>query len=99
MSTGRVANNDKSRQERGKKEAKENIRTAKDTTAAPDAADGRCEAVTTVGGHSGLGDLKRLAQGGDLEQVEAGAEKQVGELDRLLLERLRGRRSGGNGCG
>lgn len=99
MSTGRVANDDKRRHKRGKNEAKENIRTAKDTTTAPDAADGRCKAVTTVRGHSGLCDLKRLAQSGDLEQVEAGAEKQVGELDRLLLELLWGRSSGSNGCG
>lgn len=82
-----------------KSEAKRDIRTTKETATAPDAANGRCKAVTTVGSHGGLGDLEGLAQGGDLKQVEAGAEKQVGELDGLLLELLRGRRSGSDGCG
>jgi len=41
-----------------------------------------------VGGHGGLDDLERLAEGGDLEHVEPGAQEQVGELDGLLLQRL-----------
>lgn len=35
-----------------------------------------------------LANLQRLAEGGDFKQVEASAEKQVGELDGLLLEFL-----------
>lgn len=53
-----------------------------------------------MGSHGGLDDLERLAEGGDLEHVEAGSEEQVGELDGLLLQLLllRGRsRHGGDG--
>jgi hypothetical protein len=61
-------------------------RTAQDTTALPDAAEGGAEAVGAVGGHGGLDDLEGLAEGGDLEEVQTGAEQQVGELDGLLLQ-------------
>lgn len=72
---------------------------AEDATTGPDAAQGGHEAVATVGSHGGLDDLKRLAEGGDLEHVEAGSEEQVGELDRLLLQLLLRKRSrhGGDG--
>ena len=59
---------------------------AEGTAAGPDAAEGGGEAVAAVGGHGGLYDLEGLAEGGDLEEVEAGAEEEVGELDGLLLE-------------
>lgn len=75
------------------------VRTAEGTAAAPDAAEGRDEAVAAVGGHGGLDDLERLAEGGDLEQVEAGAEEQVGKLDGLLLEVLGRSRDGGDSGG
>ena len=76
-------------------------RTAQNTTALPDAAEGGREAVSAVGGHGGLDNLEGLAEGGDLEEVQTGAEQQVGELDGLLLEALglrRGSRdTGGDG--
>jgi len=55
-----------------------------------------------VSSHGGLDDLEGLTEGGDLEHVETGAQQQVGELDRLLLQlrRLGGRgRNGGDGSG
>lgn len=52
-----------------------------------------------MGSHGGLDDLKRLAQGGDLEHVEAGAEQQIGELDGLLLQLLRLAHGGGHSGG
>lgn len=45
--------------------------TAKDTTTAPDAADGSCHAVGTVSGHGRLYDFQGLTQGRHLEQVQA----------------------------
>jgi len=75
--------------------------TAQDAAALPDAAQSRAKAVAAVGGHGGLDDLERLAERRDLEQVEPGAEEQVGELDGLLLQRLLlrhgGRHTGGDG--
>jgi len=68
--------------------------TAQNTTTAPDPGDGTGHAVFPVGGHGGLHDLERLAEGGDLEQVQTGSEQQVAELDGLLLER----RSADDGC-
>lgn len=59
-----------------------------DAATGPDTAEGGAEPVTAVGGHRGLDDLEGLAEGGDLEHVEAGAEQQVGELDWLLLQLL-----------
>jgi len=54
-----------------------------------------------MGGHGGLDHFKGLAERGNLEHVEAGAEQQIGELDGLLLQLLRlrgrdGRDSGGH---
>lgn len=73
--------------------------TASHTTTGPDAAQGGHEAVATVGSHGGLDDLEGLTQSGDLEQVKAGSEEQVGELDGLLLQLLlrAGSRNGGDG--
>lgn len=48
--------------------------TAKDTTTAPDAADGSCHAVGTVSGHGRLYDFQGLTQGRDLEEVQASAD-------------------------
>lgn len=45
--------------------------TAKDTTTAPDAADGSCHAVGTVSSHGRLYDFQGLTQGRHLEQVQA----------------------------
>jgi hypothetical protein len=59
--------------------------TAENTTASPYPGHGAGEGVGAVGGHGGLDDLEGLAQSGDFEHVEAGAEEQVGELDGLLL--------------
>lgn len=70
-----------------------------DTATGPDAAEGGAEPVTAVGGHRGLDDLERLAEGGDLEHVETGAEQQVGELDGLLLQLLGFPDGGGHGGG
>jgi len=64
--------------------------TAKNTTTAPNPSDGTGHAVLPVGSHGGLHDLERLPEGGDLEQVQTGAEQQVAELDGLLLQRGRG---------
>lgn len=73
--------------------------TSQNAASAPDAPKSSQEPITAVGGHGGLGDLERLAQGGDLEHVETGAQQQVGKLDGLLLQLLRfcagrGRRDG-----
>lgn len=68
--------------------------TAQNTTATPDPCDGTGHAVFPVGRHGGLHDLERLAESGDLEQVQTGSEEQVTELDGLLLER----RSANNRC-
>lgn len=62
--------------------------TTKDTTTSPNAAQGSAKAVATVGSHGGLDDLERLAERGDLEHVQTGAQQQVGELDGLLLQLL-----------
>lgn len=74
-------------------------RTAKDTTAGPDAAQSGSHSVATVGSHGGLDNLERLAKGGNLEHVEAGSEEQVGELDGLLLQLPGDGRSCGGGGG
>jgi len=71
--------------------------TAENTSARPDAAQGSGEAVASMGGHGGLGDLEGLAEGGDLEHVETGAQQQVGELDGLLLKLVRLPNGGGDG--
>ena len=74
--------------------------TAKDTTTVPDAAKGRGKAIVAVGSHGGLDDLQGLAERGDLEEVETGTQKQVGELDGLLFQLLRRwGRDGGDGGG
>lgn len=62
--------------------------TAKNTTSGPDTSQGSSEAITTVGGHCGLDDLERLPECGHLEHVKTGTQKQVGELDGLLLQLL-----------
>lgn len=74
--------------------------TSKRATTTPDATEGSTKAVASVRSHGGLDDLERLAEGGDLEEIETGAEQQVGELDGLLLERLlrQRRRHGSGGC-
>lgn len=74
--------------------------TSKRATATPDATEGSTEAVASVRSHGGLDDLERLAEGGDLEEIETSAEQQVRELDGLLLELLlrQGRRHGGARC-
>ena len=69
--------------------------TAQNTTTAPNPGDRTGHAVLSVGSHGGLHDLERLAEGGDLEQVQTSSEQQVAELDGLLLER---RRSADDGC-
>lgn len=73
--------------------------TAQNTTTAPNPGDGTGHAVLPVGSHGGLHDLERLPEGGDLEQVQTGAEQQVAELDGLLLERCRDGDAGSSGDG
>lgn len=73
--------------------------TAENTASGPDASQGRSKAVATVSRHGGLDDLEGLAEGGDLEHVEASAEKQVGELDGLLLKLLGFPNGAGEGSG
>lgn len=46
-----------------------------------------------------LADLQGLAERSDLEQIEAGAEQQVGELDRFLLQLILRQRGDGPGGG
>lgn len=62
--------------------------TAQRTATGPDASQSGTEAITSVSSHGGLDDLERLAQSGDLEQVETSTEQQVGKLDGLLLEMI-----------
>lgn len=75
--------------------------TAENTTTVPNAAKSSSETITSVRRHGGLDDLQGLAEGGDLEQVQTGAQEQVGKLDGLLLElgRLGSRERGGNSGG
>lgn len=63
--------------------------TPEDASTVPDAAQSSCHAIVTVGRHGGLDDLQGLTKSGDFEQIETGAEQQVGELDRLLLDLAR----------
>ena len=65
-------------------EGKGNL-TAKKTTTAPNASESRRKGVTSVGSHSSLDDLERLAQRRDLEHVETSPKQQIAELDGLLL--------------
>lgn len=76
---------------------KEESLTAEETTTGPDTTQRGGHAVAAVGRHGGLDDLERLAQGGDLEQVEAGSKEQVGELDGLFLQLPGDGRGGGGG--
>ena len=67
------------------------VLTSHETTAVPNDAEGTSHGLATVCAHGGLSDLEGLTKSGDLEEVKTGAEKEVGELDGLLLE-LRGHR-------
>lgn len=60
--------------------------TAKNTTSRPNASQGTAEAITTVGSHGGLDDLKGLTKRSHLKHVQASAQQQVGEFDGLLLQ-------------
>ncbi len=51
--------------------------TSKGTAATPDATEGGTKAVASVRSHRSLDDLKRLAEGSDLEEIETSAEQQV----------------------
>jgi hypothetical protein len=61
--------------------------TAKHTTTTPDATQRHGDGVASVRGDRGLEDLQGLSEGAHLEEVQPGTKQEVGELDRLLLQR------------
>jgi len=66
------------------------VLTPQNTTPSPYPTHTPHHAIRAVGRHGRLHDLQRLPERRDLEHVQPGAEQQIAELDRLLLDlRLR----------